>query len=60
MIIAAVMFILAIGFFLGLFDEDKESRRTGSKERENTAQDEITFDPWTDEWYGEGPWWKKW
>ena len=21
---------------------------------------EIQFNPWTDEWYGEGPWWKKW
>ena len=20
----------------------------------------IHFDPWLDEWYGEGPWWKKW
>ena len=20
----------------------------------------IQFDPWTDEWYGSGPWWKKW
>ena len=20
----------------------------------------IHFDPWRDEWYGFGPWWKKW
>ncbi len=20
----------------------------------------ISFNPWTDEWYGVGPWWKKW
>jgi hypothetical protein len=20
----------------------------------------VLFDPWTDEWYGSGPWWKKW
>ncbi len=20
----------------------------------------IRFNPWTDEWYGVGPWWKKW
>lgn len=20
----------------------------------------IHFDPWMDEWYGSGPWWKKW
>ena len=20
----------------------------------------IQFNPWTDEWYGKGPWWKKW
>ena len=20
----------------------------------------IHFDPWLDEWYGSGPWWKKW
>ena len=20
----------------------------------------IQFNPWIDEWYGEGPWWKKW
>ena len=20
----------------------------------------VLFDPWADEWYGSGPWWKKW
>ena len=44
-------------------------QRDGENQRNQGANDQpavskekpgIQFDPWTDEWYGSGPWWKKW
>lgn len=58
MLIAVILIVVAAGFFLGMFD-DVEVRREPLKHELN-PHDDIQFDPWTDEWYGEGPWWKKW
>ena len=38
---------------------DNHSREVVPKKQLKQIQG-IQFNPWTDEWYGKGPWWKKW
>lgn len=58
MLIVCLSVAIGIGLILGLFGE--EDNNTNSSVQETVSQDDIKFDPWTDEWYGQGPWWKKW
>ena len=46
------------GFLIGLFDDVEDPNETFEQTIE--SHEDIQFNPWTDEWYGEGPWWKKW
>lgn len=58
MVVLVALIMIAGGFFLGLFDDVEVENEDA--EYEMNLRDDIQFDPWTDEWYGEGPWWKKW
>ena len=40
------------------FDDVEDPNETFEQTIE--SHEDIQFNPWTDEWYGEGPWWKKW
>ena len=45
--------------------DDSDEERTGNSVPNNQGavadkKQSVLFDPWADEWYGSGPWWKKW
>lgn len=58
MLIVCLVIAIFVGFILGVFGEEDDQRAHSTQGLE--SQDDIQFDPWTDEWYGQGPWWKKW
>ena len=58
MIIAVLVVFAAICYFVGCTGDQSEAPVIRSEKVEIT--EERQFDPWVDEWYGEGPWWKKW
>ena len=58
MVVVIGLIMIAGGFFLGLFDDVEVENE--ESEYEMNLRDDIQFDPWADEWYGHGPWWKKW
>ena len=50
--------LAGIAFFIGAFDDKSGGQDIERQDKE--GPDDIQFDPWKDEWYGTGPWWKKW
>ena len=58
MVVLVALIMIAGGFFLGLFDDVEVENE--ESEYEMNLRDDVQFDPWVDEWYGHGPWWKKW
>lgn len=58
MYIGIIVLVAGICILFGNID-DQENAVENSAEQP-VQQEEIQFDPWVDEWYGEGPWWKKW
>ena len=62
--LASVLAVIAAGlqWLLQVIPQCDEQKYPGpNKPREVPDQKQnIHFDPWTDEWYGTGPWWKKW
>jgi hypothetical protein len=58
MIIAVLVVFAVICYFVGCTEDQSEAPGIRSEKVETT--EEKQFDPWVDEWYGEGPWWKKW
>lgn len=42
--------------------DEKEQIVSGPNNHQEFPGEKNTngFNPWTDEWYGSGPWWKKW
>ena len=58
MVVLVALIMIAGGFILGLFDDVEVENEDA--EYELNLRDDIQIDPWADEWYGNGPWWKKW
>ena len=62
--LASVLAVIAAGlqWLLQVIPQCDEQKYPGpNNPREVLDQKQnIHFDPWTDEWYGTGPWWKKW
>ena len=62
--LAGVLAVIAAGLqwllrVIPQCDEQKYPGPNNPREVPDQKQN-IHFDPWTDEWYGTGPWWKKW
>ena len=58
MLILILLIMVTSGFLIGLFDDVEDPNEPFEQTIE--SHEDIQFNPWTDEWYGEGPWWKKW
>ena len=58
MLFIALLSAIALAFFCGLFDDQNPGQ--GNPNKDTNIPDDTQFDPWKDEWYGNGPWWKKW
>ena len=57
-IVGIVLAVIAIGFLIGAYDDQNAARK--NTEQTLDLKEGTMFDPWKDEWYGIGPWWKKW
>ena len=62
--LASVLAVIAAGLqWLLRVIPQRDERNTPEPNNPYVVPDQkqnIHFDPWTDEWYGAGPWWKKW
>ena len=70
--IASMMFLAAtsligsacLQYALSLISSNDSNKKHNTSTEKNDCQttnvQHMNFDPWTDEWYGKGPWWKKW